>query len=319
MHGRPVVLEPGEKPEDGGRYLMYHGTRPAFAALIEQGGFSRSSRGLLGPGVYVSRDMNKARKYGSTILEVMVSVGKVCRADKHPEMIPRGDGRSAPWHDDGGFDTVWVPPDCPASVFVGAHFSEGIVEEDCVWDPLRVKVMGRAEDKGDEMMALIRWCFDEAADSHGDGSDATGMSASRCHWVEFPEAASFFIESHYRAWKHLGGQPSTLMVCGQPRKLFHRHTGTRYRVFFDRMVEQNVQTASERRIMRVETEPFKSKLKALQAVIRRQLSKALIQARQSASVRLQASWRGSISRVQSRLCTCSFMFPLCFFPLASCL
>ena len=115
------------------------------AALIEQGGFKASTQGLLGPGVYVSRDVRKSRMYGSTILEVMVRVGRVCRADRHPELIPRGYGTDAPWHDVGGYDTAWVPPDCPASVFQGAHFHQGIVEEDCVWEACRVSVMGRAE------------------------------------------------------------------------------------------------------------------------------------------------------------------------------
>ena len=136
---------------------MYHGTSPEAAALIEQGGFKASTQGLLGPGVYVSRDVRKSRKYGSTILEVMVKVGRVCRADKHPELIPHGYGTDAPWHDVGGFDTAWVPPDCPASVFTGAHHSEGIVEEDCVWDAIRVTVLGRVEDKGDKAMAFIMW------------------------------------------------------------------------------------------------------------------------------------------------------------------
>ena len=227
---------------------MYHGTRPEFAALIEQNGFKPSTQGLLGPGVYVSRDIKKSRKYGSTILEVMVSVGKVCRADKHPEMIPKGYGRSAPWHDDGGFDTAWVPPDCPASVFRGAHFSEGIVEEDCVWDPSRVKVMGRAEDKGDDMMNMIRWCFEEDQARISAHSETMGGC-----WVPFSIAASYFIESHHRAWKQHGGQSGgILVVCEASRKLFHPHTGMEYRVFFDRMVEQNVQTAFERRIHRHE-------------------------------------------------------------------
>ena len=90
---------------------MYHGTRPEEAALIEQGGFKASTQGLLGPGVYVSRTAEGCRKYGSTILEVMVRVGRVCRVDMHPELIPRGYGTDAPWHDVGGYDSAWVPPD----------------------------------------------------------------------------------------------------------------------------------------------------------------------------------------------------------------
>ena len=46
-------------------YVMYHGT-PSLenAALIEQRGFKASTGGLLGPGIYVSRDVEKARQYG---------------------------------------------------------------------------------------------------------------------------------------------------------------------------------------------------------------------------------------------------------------
>ena len=287
------MLEPGEEPEDGERYLMYHGTRPEVAALIEQGRFRPSTQGLLGPGVYVSRNILKSRKYGSTILEVMVSVGKVCQADKHPDMIPKGYGTSAPWHDDGGFDTAWVPANCPASVFVGAHYSEGIVEEDCVWDPSRVKVMGRAEDKGDTMMALIRWCFEE--DQHR--ISAQSETLGDC-WVPFSQLTSFYIESHYLAWKRSAGQSSILVVCEESRKLFHLHTGTQYRVHFDRMMQQNEQTSYERRIMRVE--PFKASVPQLQSGIRRLLAQSLARKCQDASIILQRTWRGRFSRNQNR-------------------
>ncbi|KAK1876996.1 putative arabinosyltransferase A, partial [Dissostichus eleginoides] len=36
------------------------------------------------------------------------------------------------WHDDG-FDTAWVPPNC-------GMVKSGL-EEDCVWDPSRIKIL----------------------------------------------------------------------------------------------------------------------------------------------------------------------------------
>ena len=44
-------------------YVMYHGTRPAAADAIERWGFSRSRDGMLGEGVYLSRDVTKAAHY----------------------------------------------------------------------------------------------------------------------------------------------------------------------------------------------------------------------------------------------------------------
>ena len=252
-----MPLVEGEQAEDGGVYMMYHGTTPERAALIEQGGFKASTQGLLGPGVYVSRDVRKSRMYGSTILEVMVRVGRVCRADRHPELIPRGYGTEAPWHDVGGYDTAWVPPDCPASVFQGAHFLQGIVEEDCVWDACRVSVLGRAEDKGDREMSFLVWCFEE--DDSRISAHAERMTGC---WVPFSRPKSFFIESHHRLYAQRRGRASVLVVCEASRKLFHRHTGTRYDVHFDRMEQRNVETGYMRRVRRVDC------LRLLQGTIR---------------------------------------------------
>ena len=59
---------------------MYHGTTRSNARSIQREGFRPSSGGMLGPGVYCSRDINKARQYGGSngvILKLEVSVGKV--------------------------------------------------------------------------------------------------------------------------------------------------------------------------------------------------------------------------------------------------
>jgi hypothetical protein len=138
--GRRVTLDPHVQPEDDRTYVMYHGTRPAAAEAIEKYGFGRSRDGMLGEGVYLSRDVTKAAHYpldvpfndhaGRVILECLVNVGKVKRIDSvgHPMqktwMIL-------------GYDTAWVPPHC-------GMVPSGL-EEDCVSDPKRVIVLRRVQ------------------------------------------------------------------------------------------------------------------------------------------------------------------------------
>lgn len=84
---RRVVLDPHEMPADDRSYIMYHGTRPEAAERIEKYGFTRSADGMLGEGVYLSRDVTKAAHYpldvadndvkNRVILECLVHVGKV--------------------------------------------------------------------------------------------------------------------------------------------------------------------------------------------------------------------------------------------------
>jgi hypothetical protein len=126
-------LQPGFRPiqqqhmctED---VLAYHGTSPDSAAAIEQHGFQASTGGLLGAGVYVSRDLTMASRYGPVVLELRVSLGNTLRVDwmGHPKQLT--------WHDHG-FDSAWVPPNC------GMVSSE--LEQHCVWDPTRVRVVRR--------------------------------------------------------------------------------------------------------------------------------------------------------------------------------
>ncbi|CAE7395331.1 unnamed protein product [Symbiodinium pilosum] len=110
-------------------YTMYHGTSREAAERIEREGFQPSETGMLGPGVYVSRDIEKAMKYGPVVLEVTVEVGRVKRIDR------QGHPMQNSWAQ-AGYDTAWVPPRC------------GMVpsgkEEDCVLDPERITVVGRA-------------------------------------------------------------------------------------------------------------------------------------------------------------------------------
>ncbi|CAE7230418.1 unnamed protein product [Symbiodinium natans] len=108
---------------------MYHGTSPEAAARIEKEGFQPSEVGMLGPGIYVSRDIEKAMKYGQVVREVAVKVGRVKRIDRQGHPLQKR------WAQNG-YDTAWVPPRC------------GMVpsgkEEDCVLDPARLTVVRRA-------------------------------------------------------------------------------------------------------------------------------------------------------------------------------
>lgn len=112
-------------------YVMYHGTNFSAATNIIQHGFRQSSDGLLGKGVYVTRDEKKARLHPSNtseqvILKLSVKVGRVKRIDAQCAHMAKT------WHDNG-YNTAWVPP------------NSGIVqrglEEDCVWNPHRIKVI----------------------------------------------------------------------------------------------------------------------------------------------------------------------------------
>lgn len=66
---------------------MYHGTTKDNAKAIHDNGFRQSEDGMLGPGVYLSRDLQKASRYPirdppypdeeKAVLKVKVNVGKV--------------------------------------------------------------------------------------------------------------------------------------------------------------------------------------------------------------------------------------------------
>uniref|UniRef100_A0A8C3ARK4 Grass carp reovirus (GCRV)-induced gene 2p n=1 Tax=Cyclopterus lumpus TaxID=8103 RepID=A0A8C3ARK4_CYCLU len=133
-----VELKASQKPQHHGVYTMFHGTSIASARLIIANGFKQSTGGMLGKGVYVSRDKKKAAHYplnsnntDRVILELRVRVGRVKRIDKdnHPLQYT--------WHSHG-YDTAWVIPNG------GLKAVRSGLEEDCVFDPKRVKVVGIA-------------------------------------------------------------------------------------------------------------------------------------------------------------------------------
>uniref|UniRef100_A0A3Q2X1X7 PARP catalytic domain-containing protein n=1 Tax=Haplochromis burtoni TaxID=8153 RepID=A0A3Q2X1X7_HAPBU len=126
-------------PEDGVTYVMYHGTTSANARLILASGFRQSSGGMLGPGVYLSRDLDKASRYpidhpedDRVVIRVRVNVGKVKAIDRQNHPLQKT------WHDHG-YDTAWVPPNC-------GMVKSGL-EENCVWDPKRITIIDTIKPK----------------------------------------------------------------------------------------------------------------------------------------------------------------------------
>ncbi|XP_069802745.1 uncharacterized protein [Dendropsophus ebraccatus] len=134
VHGNPDDVRElnGDQPEDEKIYVMYHGTTYSAAVKILQTGFQQSADGMLGKGVYVSRDLGKAKRYplgdkrDQVVLKLRVNVGKVKKIDY------QGHPMQKTW-ERNGYDTAWVPP---YNTMV-----ESRLEEDCVWDPQRIKVV----------------------------------------------------------------------------------------------------------------------------------------------------------------------------------
>jgi len=128
-----TFLQGNTDPRSGQVYTMYHGTSMEAAKKIRKEGFRQSDDGMLGRGVYLSRDLQKACRYPMNlmayqrvVLKVKVSVGKVKKIDR------QGHPWQKTWHDDG-YDTAWCPPKC--------GMVQSGLEEDCVWDPQRIQVI----------------------------------------------------------------------------------------------------------------------------------------------------------------------------------
>ncbi|KAK9955400.1 hypothetical protein ABG768_015282 [Culter alburnus] len=125
-------LQSNTEPVNGTVYRMYHGTTERAAEQIKVFGFQPSQDGMLGRGVYLSRDLNKASRYPldkpheRVVIRVKVDVGKVKKIDQQGHPLQKT------WHDHG-YDTAWCPPNC------GMLSSN--LEEDCVWDPKRITII----------------------------------------------------------------------------------------------------------------------------------------------------------------------------------
>lgn len=121
------------EPKNGKTYIMYHGTTRKNAQSILANGFHRSSDGMLGPGIYLSRVQEKAKRYpinhpegDKVIIKVRVNVGKVIVINRQHHPLQKT------WQD-CGYNTAWVPPRC-------GMVRSGL-EENCVWDPRRIRVL----------------------------------------------------------------------------------------------------------------------------------------------------------------------------------
>ncbi|XP_064207576.1 grass carp reovirus (GCRV)-induced gene 2o [Anguilla rostrata] len=128
-------LHGGEEPMGGHVYTMYHGTHIKNATTIITQGFQRSQDGLLGAGVYISRNKDKAKCYplkvdkkDKVVFKLRVNVGKVKKIDCDNHPLQKS------WHQNG-YDCAWVPPKSNISSIKSGR------EEDCVWDPNNIKIV----------------------------------------------------------------------------------------------------------------------------------------------------------------------------------
>ena len=256
---------------------MFHATKSLEnAALIEQNGLRASVEGLLGPGVYVSRDMEKAEQYreGGVMFEVLVRVGTVCYIKDHHVPVPVGskwaelkrskpdatqemkaarelvpkDGTHAPWHD-AGYDTAWVPADCSPWIFEGVQNSgEGHVEETCVSDASSVMVLRRVKwDTDRPEVRSIEWMWEEDSDR----AAAHKPCVDREEWIGYSRENSIMIESH-RLARSMGGRSHFIITIENGRKLFHEHTGMQYEIDLEKRTQKNVMTGFQRRLRRLD-------------------------------------------------------------------
>lgn len=152
--GEKGRLNIGEEPTSGRVYTMYHGTYLANAKAIISHGFQASKDGLLGRGVYVSRNIDKAKCYPlktdknkAVVFKLKVRVGKVKKIDSDNSALQKQ------WHQNG-YDSAWIPPNCGMTAIKSGR------EEDCVWDPARIEVVDVAlcvdKDTRMELRSLIR-------------------------------------------------------------------------------------------------------------------------------------------------------------------
>ncbi|KAJ8401710.1 hypothetical protein AAFF_G00376810 [Aldrovandia affinis] len=143
-------LRGGEEPKKGHAYNMYHGTFLAHAKGIITQGFKQSKDGLLGPGVYVSRNIDKAKCYplntdkkDKVVFKLRVRVGKVKKIDCDNHPLQKA------WHQNG-YDSAWIPPNSNISSIKSGR------EEDCVWDPSRIEIVDVACCMEKDMRQALR-------------------------------------------------------------------------------------------------------------------------------------------------------------------
>ncbi len=115
---------------------MFHGTSLQNAKSIMKSGFRPSVKGLLGEGVYLTKDVQKAKAYGPVIVEVEVCLGRVAVINKKGHHLQRC------WAAHG-YDCAWIPPMCGV-------VASGL-EEHCISDARRIaplRYFSAVEEKG---------------------------------------------------------------------------------------------------------------------------------------------------------------------------
>ncbi|XP_020384979.1 uncharacterized protein LOC109929805 [Rhincodon typus] len=173
-------LKSGQELINGRGYTMYHGTHKNNAASIIQSGFVPSQDGLLGAGVYVSRDVTKAKAYpkqtatcDKVVFKLKVRVGKVKKIDTDNHPLQKT------WHQHG-YDTAWVPPKC------GMLFIPSGKEEDCIWNPKRITVVDIAYADDQVKKDLKKLIHEKAAAKNAkvtDQCDVCGYQKDSSHTV----------------------------------------------------------------------------------------------------------------------------------------
>jgi len=139
--------------------LLYHGSSPGSATSIIREGFRPSTVSttvhgmLLGQGVYVSRDIRKAMKYGKVVLKLLVYPGKTCHILTNNRKI------LSTWQDT--HDSAWIPP---------LSLTASGLEETCVKDPSNIMVLGvvmgaHLLEQGEGFQCLE--CVDRLTNSEG--------------------------------------------------------------------------------------------------------------------------------------------------------
>jgi hypothetical protein len=109
---------------------LYHGTTIENAINIQKSGFKQSKDGMLGAGVYLSRELTKVESYpigvpehNKAIIKLKVNIGRWISIDKQGHQYQRS------WASNG-YDSAWVPAKC-------GMVASGL-EEWCVYDPKRI-------------------------------------------------------------------------------------------------------------------------------------------------------------------------------------
>ncbi len=98
---------------------MYHGTSTFNASRIVSQGFQISTgyNQMLGNGLYVSKDIEKAKRYGEVVFRLLVYPGRVLVIDYQDHPMRKK------WHQEYG--SAWVPPNCgmvESGLEVGTHY-----------------------------------------------------------------------------------------------------------------------------------------------------------------------------------------------------